>query len=220
MESVATIAAALIGGVIGSLGAQWLGERYRRQQAVQATRRAVAVRHLVQLQDALESLWFRIDNLVHKGGRGVMDPDYYETSSVYVLAYALAQERLLTIDGAFAELDVFGESMARDLDGALEGLQRALGDESSSGTSFYRYQRRALADLLLRWDGVWRTVSYAEFAELVQQDTSTAVIAPAVRFMHDLTPEQAKAILDSTKGALVVVERATGLAGAGSIAEA
>jgi hypothetical protein len=219
MESVATIAAALIGGVIGSLGAQWLGERYRRRQAVEATRRAVAVRHLVQLQDALESLWFRIDNLAHKGGRGVMDPDYYEVSSVYVLGYALAQERLLTIDGAFAELDVFGESTARDLDEALESIQRSLGDESVSGTSFYRYQRRLLADLLLRWDGVWRTLSYAEFAEIAQQDTSSAVIAPAVRFINDLTPDQAKTILNSTMGALVVVERATGLAVAGSITQ-
>jgi hypothetical protein len=220
MESVATIAAALLGSVIGSLGAQWLGERYRRQQAVQATRRAVAVRHLVQLQDALESLWFRIDNLAHRGGRGVMDPDYYEISSVYVLAYALAQERLLTIDGAFAELDVFGETMAPDLDEALEGLQRALGDESISGTSFYRYQRRALADLLLRWDGVWRTLSYSEFAETAQQDTSSAVIAPAIRFINESPAEQAKAILDSTKKALLVVERATGLAVAGSITRA
>jgi hypothetical protein len=211
MESVATIAAALIGGVIGSLGAQWLGERYRRQQAVQATRRAVAVRHLVQLQDALESLWFRIDNLAHKGGRGVMDPDYYEVSSVYVLAYALAQERLLTIDGALAELDVFGETMAQDLDEALEGLQRALGDEASSGTSFYRYQRRAMADLLLRWDGVWRTLSFAEFADIAEQNTSSAVIAPAIRFINDLSVPQATAILDSTQRALLVVERATGL---------
>jgi hypothetical protein len=211
MENVATIAAALFGGVIGSLGAQWLGEKYRKRQDVQATRRAVAVRHLVQLQDALESLWFRVDNLAHKGGRGVMDPDYYEVSSVYVLAYALAQERLLTVDGAFAELDVFEESMARGLDEALEGLQRALGDESLAKTSFYRYQRRALADLLLKWDGVWRTLSYSEFAEIARLETSSAVIAPAIQFFGDLSRPKAEAILDATRRALMVVERATNL---------
>jgi esterase/lipase superfamily enzyme len=53
-------------------------------------------------------LWFRIHNLAFQGGREVMESEYYETSSVYVIGYALAHERLLTVEGAFAELDVFG----------------------------------------------------------------------------------------------------------------
>ena len=186
MEPVATIAAALIGGVIGSLGAQWLGERYRRRQDVQATRRAVAVRRLVT-QDTLESLWFRIDNLAHKGGHGVMVADYYELSSVYVLAFALAQERLLTVDGAYAEMNVLGNPWR-----TISTKPWKVCNKPSVTKPFPRRRStgaaRALADLLLKWDGVWRTLSYAEFAETVRLETSLAVIEPALRFINNLSP--------------------------------
>jgi hypothetical protein len=211
VETLATIVAALLGGVIGSLGAQWLGERYRQNQAIEATRRDVAVRHLVQLQDALESLWFRIDNLAFRDGRQVMQSDYYELSTIYVIGYALAQKRLLTVEGAYAKLDVFQPGFARELEGDLEALERALGDSTTVTTSFYRYERRALADFLLAWDGVWRVLSYTEFATASHRDDAEAVIAPARGFLSRLDTQQASAVLQATARALQTLESTTGI---------
>lgn len=210
MDTLATIIAALLGGVIGSLGAQWLGERYRQNQTIDATRRDVAVRHLVQLQDALESLWFRIDNLAFRGGRQVMQSDYYEVSTIYVIGYALAQKRLLTVEGAYAKLDVFRFGLARELESDLEALERALGDDATS-ESFYRYERRALADFLLTWEGVWRVLSYTEFVASSKRDDAESVIRPAAAFIGRLSTQHASSVLDATAQALMTLESATGI---------
>jgi len=211
MDTIATIAAALLGGVLGSLGAQWLGERYRQSQNIEATRRDVAVRHLVQLQDGLESLWFRVDNLAFRGGEQVMRSDYYELSTIYVIGYALAQKRLLTVEGAYAKLDVFQPGFSRELENDLEALERALGDEASTTSSFYRYERRALADFLLTWDGVWRVISYTEFVAAARRDDADAVIQPARNFLTRLSTQQASAVLGATTRTLRALNSATGV---------
>jgi len=131
-----------------------------------------------------------------------MDPGYFEISSVYEVGYVLAHERLLTVEGAYAELDVFGDSVARDLDHALESLEKALGDETQSDVSFYRYQRRALADSLLKWDGVWRVVSYAEFAETARLEQSDPIVEPALKFIQTMTRPQARAILGAAQSSI------------------
>jgi hypothetical protein len=209
MDTIATIVAALLGGVLGSLGAQWLGERYRQNQTIESTRRDVAVRHLVQLQDALESLWFRIDNLANRGGRQVMQSNYYELSTIYVIGYALAHKRLLTVEGAYAKLDVFQPGFSRELENDLEALEKALGDEANTSSSFYRYERRALADFLLTWDGVWRVISYTEFVTASLRDDADAVIQPARTFLTRLSTGQASAVPDATTRTLQALNSAT-----------
>jgi hypothetical protein len=209
MDTLATIVAALVGGVIGSLGAQWLGERYRQTQAREAIQRDVAVRHLVQLQDALESLWFRIDNLALRAGRQVMHSDYYELSTIYVIGYALAQKRLLTIEGAYAKLDVFQPGFSEALEADLEAIERVLGDEGTASSSFYRYERRALAEFLLTWNGVWRVLSYTEFVTACRREDATLLIEPARGFLARLDLKQASALLDAASTTLMTLGSAT-----------
>jgi hypothetical protein len=68
----ATVLAALIGAVIGSLGAV-LVEAHLKRRAEETARRQILVRrYLFQLQDAAESLWFRLYNL-NFPGRSVCD---------------------------------------------------------------------------------------------------------------------------------------------------
>ena len=56
MDLLPTIAAALIGAVMGSLGAEWLRHCLQRRTAMETARLEVAQRHLILLQDAIESL--------------------------------------------------------------------------------------------------------------------------------------------------------------------
>jgi hypothetical protein len=139
-----------------------------------------------------------------------MQSDYYELSTVYVIGYALAQKRLLTVEGAYAKLDVFRKGLARDLENDLEKLERALGDDVMS-ESFYRYERRALADFLLTWDGVWRVLSYTEFVTSSKRDDAGSVIRPATAFIGRLSTQQASSVLDATARALITLASATGI---------
>lgn len=128
-----------------------------------------------------------------------------------MIGYALAHKRLLTIEGAYAKLDVFQDGLAEELENDLESLERALGDEGSSSESFYRYQRRALADFLLKWDGAWRVLSYTEFADASERADASAVVAPARGFLTRMTEEQAADVLQSIASALRTLQEATGI---------
>src|SRR5437764_3214544 len=97
-DFVSTIVAALIGSVIGSVGAvltdHWLTGRsekfHRRELLVQ--------RYLFQLQDALETLYYRLHNLAKRSGRSVMSDEYFEKSTLYALGRVLALERIFALE--------------------------------------------------------------------------------------------------------------------------
>ena len=85
-----SLLAALIGAGVGSIGAVLTSERVRQKHETTERRQAFAQRYLFQLQDAAETLWFRLDNVARRGGRFVMDDDYFETTSLYALGRVLA----------------------------------------------------------------------------------------------------------------------------------
>ena len=60
--------------------------------------------YLIQLQDAIESLWFRFYNIKDRGGRLVMSDKYYEHSTLYALASGLAYNRIMLLDGIYSQL--------------------------------------------------------------------------------------------------------------------
>jgi hypothetical protein len=67
-------------------------------------RRALVGRHLWQLQDAAETLWYRLQNLKDQGGRYVMTEDYFAETTVYALGRVLAVERIFGLEGVYPEL--------------------------------------------------------------------------------------------------------------------
>jgi len=75
--SAATILAALIGAMIGSVGSILLDAWLRGNREKKRKRDELVQRYLLQLQDAVEGLWYRIDNLARRGGRTVMEDDKY-----------------------------------------------------------------------------------------------------------------------------------------------
>ena len=65
-ETVA-IVAALIGAVVGSLGAQIVADRLLRTRERRQTARDLVRLHLIQLEDAAESLLRRLENVKSRG---------------------------------------------------------------------------------------------------------------------------------------------------------
>ncbi|HJQ96177.1 MAG TPA: hypothetical protein VJ935_10795 [Acidimicrobiia bacterium] len=211
MEHLATIVAALVGATLGSLGAEWLRNRFQQQSDADRTRREVAQKHLIQLQDALESLYFRLTNVSDWGGLSVMTKPYYELSSIYAIGNVLAQKRRLMLDGIYALLDTQGPAFPGDLESKLEAIEASIGNEWTSSVSFFRYERLALAESLLIWDGVWRTVTYAEFLGLTTESSFEQVLEPARKFFERLDAAQIEQIRTRLLEALEMVVRHTGI---------
>jgi hypothetical protein len=171
---VTTIVAALIGAFIGSVGAKLVEAAIASRTDVRRRRRAVAVRYLFQLQDAAESLWYRLDNAAHHGAKEVTTDAYLRTSSLYALGRVLCLERILVLEGGYSEIAGLDKRLAAFLIG--EGrLDFALG-----GIRFMQYDRLALAEATLeREEGAFRPSTYLEFRERL--DTLTKDERPWLR---------------------------------------
>lgn len=106
-------------GSIGTVAVQkWLRARRKRLER----RDALVRRYLFQLQDAVETLWHRVDNVRHQGGKGAMTPDDQASTTVYAL------DRVL-------EGGPVGGQVAQEADHALDdrGLERVGGQLEGSG---------------------------------------------------------------------------------------
>jgi hypothetical protein len=102
---LASLLAALIGAAAGSIGAVITSDWRKRKAETSERREAFVQRYLFQLQDAAETLWYRLDNVSRRGGRLVMDDAYFETTTLYALGRVLAIERLLALEGAYPQLE-------------------------------------------------------------------------------------------------------------------
>lgn len=182
---------AFVGAIFGSLGAiilqSWLQDRRekydRRQQLV--------ARYLLQLQDACESLYYRLENVGNRSGRSQMSDvtgsdEYYVTSTLYALGRVLALKRILLLDGVYARLE--------DYQGYRDCLRKHLDEfeKQIDSSSFFRYYRLILAELLIKQStGHLRPATYLEFREHYDNDSSVrSAIYPAMEFVNDLDSEQ------------------------------
>lgn len=143
----AIILGALIGAVIGSVGAAIVSHLLTLSREEDRAREYLVQRHLFQLQDATESLWYRLYNLAFRGGIDAMrDPEYFKITTVYSLAKLLAVERIFTLEGIYPQLDAaYGEaSTLRRL------IQFSRKPRNETGPKLGKFLREHRTDLKLR----------------------------------------------------------------------
>jgi len=161
-EWVVTLLSTLAGGAI-AFGTVLLQQRSARKAEADSRRALLTTRYLYQLQDAAESLWFRLDNLSKRSGAPVMDahdPLYREVTTLYALGRLLAVERMLTLDGIWPELDP-----------RITRLLRELTLEDRWPSALFHYDRIALGEAVLeRDDQGLRTSTYLEFRRRYESD--------------------------------------------------
>ena len=100
----ATIAAALIGAVLGSLGGVLLEGLLEIRQRESVAKESLIQRYVYDLQEGAESLWWRVRNADKHGGVTKMPDEYYVTSTMYALARVLAADRILVVEGVYPRL--------------------------------------------------------------------------------------------------------------------
>jgi hypothetical protein len=187
--------AAIVGAAIGAVAtiagsfAQSVFQTRREEQQRRETREAedrerrqeVAYRYLFQLQDAVDSLRYRLDNWATRGGQtwaASVDAEYWDVTTLYALARALAAERILMLEGVYPQVERRSPGLGRFLiDSSVEG---ALG---KSLRGLFYYHRLALAESALQRevDG-FRIATYSEFRQRYADPGSglDKLLAPAV----------------------------------------
>jgi hypothetical protein len=199
IESWAPVLGALVGAIIGSLGSAWLTGRIEKAKERRHIEQELVERYLFQLQSALEALWFRIDNVIHRGGRRIMAPDYYLASTLYALGSLFAHKHCLLLHGVYAQLEGIKPGVGRELRYRLERLEKEMERAAKAyGVNWHRYDRLTLADLIIRaGDAGCQLSSYGEFrAKLASERTALdGSIRPAEEFINKLEGFSAERLL-------------------------
>jgi hypothetical protein len=141
---VTTVVAAFVGALVGSIGSVLVEELLRRRRVDRQQREALVRRYLFPLQDAAETLWHRLYNIGHQGGRGAMSKEYLRTSTVYALGRVFAAERALGEDGIYPILQEVFPTLAEKLE------KRLIVGLSLGGLQLY--DRIALGEAVLERD--------------------------------------------------------------------
>ena len=146
VDFVPTIVAALIGSIIGSVGAV-LADHWLTGRSEKFHRREILVqRYLFQFQDAIEMLYFRLDNLAHQGGQHVMSENYFKETTLYALGRVLAIERIFALEAVYPQLDSIYPGLGKF-------LKKHRIDYQLPGSNFYRYDRLSLAEAVIVHEG-------------------------------------------------------------------
>jgi hypothetical protein len=207
LEYAPTLLAALIGAVVGSVGAvlaeHWLSRRYEESRR----RETLVQRYLFQLQDAAEALWYRLNNLTFEHGRFVMPDDYFETTTLYALGRVLAVERILALDGAYPQLDLAYPEL-----GGFLRTHRI--DAELRGIGFYQYDRVSLAEAMIEREGEqFRVSTYLDFRMRYESQGSPERrwLDPAKEAIQALEQPRMRALLHALRTIAVRVSSATNM---------
>jgi hypothetical protein len=206
-DFVATILAALIGSVIGSVGAvladHWLTERNERSH-----RREILIqRYIFQLQDALEMLYYRLRNLAFQGGKYVMTDDYFEQTTLYALGRTLALERIFALEAVYPQFDTVYPGLGKF-------MKEYRIDFKLQHSNFYRYDRIALAEAVIEREGdAFRVSTYLEFRKRYETANSLEKqwLMPAGRAIQSLSVSQMEDLLAAVKTKAQGVAKKTGI---------
>jgi hypothetical protein len=103
-DELPIIISALIGAVIGSIGSAVVTNLLTSRTEKKRSYENLVQRYLLQLQDSVESIWFRFVNIKQRGGRKVMKDTYYETTTLYALAKVLAVKHIIIVEGVYSKI--------------------------------------------------------------------------------------------------------------------
>lgn len=196
---ISSVIAALIGAISGSLGGNVVTDWLRRKNEKDVLRKTISERYLLQLQDSVESLWFRLDNIRDKGGRQVMQNLYYEESTLYALGVVFAYNRILLLEGVYSQIEALIPGLGIFLKEKLKKIESEMDNRFKFHTAFYRYDRLALADSVLqRVNDKFQIFTYLEFKEKYEDKESSlkSILQPAKEFVGSLAGPEVEPIMN------------------------
>lgn len=220
-DEVVTIVSALIGAIIGSMGTTVLSYFYSKRTATRQIQEKIVQQYLPQFQDSIGSLWFRLLNITKRGGRYVMEGQYFQTSTLYALACVLAYKRILLQDGVYSQMrEIYGK-IDDDIKDNLHKIEKIIDHMGYElNAHFFNYDRLALAETVMKdWDGRTKVSSYLEFKTKFNNLPEFAAMEPAVNFIsliktddgYEKVQQELRNIMQILESIAGLVEHSTGV---------
>jgi hypothetical protein len=165
--------------------------------------------YLAPLQDACESFWYRVENLAFREGRQVMESQYHDATTLYVVARVLGLERMLALEGRYPDLwrsfpGLRPTLKRRALDSALNGACKAAGAE------FHHYDRVRLGELAVeRVRDTFRQRTFLEF----EREARSEELEPARRALSAVgrNRQAAAGLLNRVREVALALSMETGM---------
>jgi hypothetical protein len=203
-EALLGVAIAALGALIGAL----IKHAFEKQTEARLAEREVLEKHLLQLQDAVESLYYRLNNLCDWSGRDIMSEAYYRDTTIYAFARVLAHEQLFVSAGVFARIR--DRQFRRDLKSLLHRLNWCLRDGR-----FFHYFRLQIAEQAA---GEGRVLSYSEFLRRGTDPIFHDASAAAGQFVKGIPQKQLQQARELARRLVSVLESQTAVPSALTLA--
>jgi hypothetical protein len=189
---------ALIGAISGAIGGNVLTDWFARRREKEMLRRELVDKYLIQLQDSLESLWFRLDNIKNRDGLQKMTDLYYEESTLYILGSVLAHNRILSNEGAYTKIEKSIPGLGIFLRNKMNQFGSYL-DKIDPNIHFYQYDRILLAEAIISLKDERHTIgSYLEFRKQYEDASSNlkSVLSPAKDFITKIRSHELNLVME------------------------
>lgn len=168
-------ALSLVLGAAGGFLAALIQYAFGRFAETQRLRREIVETTLLQLQNSVESLYYRANNLLDWSGKSVMSDEYFTQTTVFVLGKVLGYEDLLVDQGVYAKLHR-NLVLKRQVKAKLHEINWAMDDRA-----FLHYHRVQLGEMLQNEKGI---ISYTQFLERWGMPQYQLVVASASNFIE------------------------------------
>ncbi len=193
----------------GNLLTDWLAHRSEKEKF----RRELADKYLIQLQDSLESLWFRLDNIKYRDGLQKMTEYYYEVSTLYILGSVLAHNRILSYEGVYTKIEQSIPGLGIFIRDKLNQFGSCL-DKIDPNIHFYQYDRIALAEAVMSFNGERHTIaSYLQFRKQYEDPSSNlkTLLSPAKEFITKIKPVELNLVIEKVYEIAIKIDSQTGI---------
>jgi hypothetical protein len=191
---------ALIFGVVGTFLGASIQYFFQRYSAERLQRKEIVESYLLQLQNSLESLYYRVNNLKDWAGKSIMSDDYYRDSTIYILGRILSHESIFITKGIYAKLS-YDERLKHEIKRGLHAINWSMGNGK-----FLHYYRLQIAEMLLEDD---RILSYTEFLERIKDKKYQTAIHAGETFVDAISPETMYTIRDNSRRLIQALEART-----------
>jgi hypothetical protein len=204
---------ALIGAMGGSIGGNFLTDWFARRTEKERIRRELVDKYLIQLQDNLESLWFRLDNMKYQDGLQKMTDYYYEISTLYILGSVLAHNRILAYEGVYTKMEKLIPGLGNFLRDKMNQFGSYL-DKIDPNIHFYQYDRIALAEAVMSFNDERHFIaSYLQFGKQYEDPSSNlkTILSPAKEFISKIKSKELDLLMEKISEIANKIDNQTGI---------